>query len=174
MTIKTTSYERSFEPIQVSREIDHQMVHEGKVYFYEVELGEIGNATNNLMLQTGSSVVHLRRIHSFNDAGTHVVKIYENPTIAFTGYAQTTVAANRFISETRTSTVTVYRNTSATNKGLLLKSLYDYAKTGTGSMTNEAVPELILNPGSNYFIQSQHYTPSGNVALSVAWYEFEH
>lgn len=174
MAVKTFTYERALEPVLINRTVDHQFVHEGRVFFLEIDYGSIGAATNNVVIKTGNNVVHLRRLQSFNENGNLFVKLYENPTLSTIGNAQTTICANRFIEERRTATAQFYRDGVATNLGTLLKTVYDFGKTGTGSLASEAVPEIILDKNANYFIQAQHYTPSGNVAISLAWYEFEH
>lgn len=175
MTIRTNTYERSLEPIQIQRQIEHQMVHEGKSFLVDISYGTVGAAINNVVISTNNSaVVHLRGVFSFNESGNHIMTIYENPTITGIGNAQTVVAANRYSEEIKTSTISVYRDSVITDAGTPIKTIYDFAKTGTGSLQNDAIPEFILNKNSNYYIKSQHYTPSGNLALSVAWYEFAH
>ena len=175
MTIRTNAYERSLEPIQVQRSLEHQMVHEGRTYVVDVNYGSIGSATNNIVFRTNNAtVVHLRGLFSFNESGNHLITLYENPTITNLGNAQTIISVNRYTPEQRDSTVNVYRDSDITNPGTQIKIVYDFAKTGSGSLQNDAVPEFILNKNSNYYIKSQHYTPAGNVALSIAWYEFEH
>lgn len=174
MTVKTFTYERAQEPVQIMRTVDHQFVHEGRVFYLEIDYGSIGGATNNVVVKTGNNTVHLRKLQSFNEDGNLFVKLYENPTITSLGNAQTAICANRFVEERRTATSQLYRDGIASNLGTLLKTVYDFAKTGTGSLSSDAVPEIILDKNSNYFIQAQHFTPAGNVALSIAWYEFEH
>ena len=175
MTIRTNSYERSQEPIQIQRQIEHQMVHEGKSFIVDISYGTVGAAINNVVISTNNSaVVHLRGLFSFNESGNHIITLYENPTITNLGNAQTVVAANRYTPETKPSTISVYRDSDITSPGTQLKIVYDFAKTGSGSLQNDAIPEFILNKNSNYYIKSQHYTPSGNLAISIGWYEYEH
>ena len=172
--IKTTTYERAQEPVLITRQIDHQFVHEGRVFFLEIDYGVIGAATNNVLIQTGDYAVHLRRLQSFNESGNFFIKLYENPTVSSIGNAQTAICANRVLGEIQPITTKIYRDTMATNLGTHLKTVYDFGKTGTGSLSSDAVPEIVLDKNSNYFIQAQHYTPAGNVALSIAWYEYPH
>lgn len=175
MSIKTNVYERDFEPILIYRSLEHQMVHEGRSYLLDINYNSVGAAINNVVISTGSdTVVHLRGVFSFNESGNHIITLYENPTISSLGNAQTAVNANRFIEEQRPNITNIYRDGVITNPGTPIKTIYDFAKTGTGSLQNDAIPEFILNKNSNYYIKSQHYTPAGNVALSIAWYEFEH
>lgn len=174
MTVKTFTYERSLEPVYITRGVDHQFVHEGRVFYLEIDYGSVGAATNNVVIKTGNNTVHLRRLQTFNETGNLFVRLYEDPTITSLGNAQTAICANRFIEERQTATAQLYRDGTASSLGTQIKTVYDFGKTGTGSLSSDAVPELILNKNSNYFIQAQHFTPAGNVALSIAWYEFEH
>lgn len=174
MTIRTSSYERSQEPIIVQRTTEHQMVHEGKTFYLNIDYGAIGAATNNVLIRTSNLVAHLRKVTSFNESGNHFVRVYEDPTIAVLGNAQTAICANRIIAERTSPQTLVYRDAAASTLGNLILTIYDFGKTGTGSHGDEAVPEIILDRNSNYFIQSSHFTPAGNVALAVAWYEFAH
>lgn len=57
MTIRTNTYERSLEPIQIYRSLEHQMVHEGRTYVVDVDYGSIGSATNNIVLRTNNTTV---------------------------------------------------------------------------------------------------------------------
>lgn len=174
MTIKTKGYERAWEPVQIHRTLEHQMVHEGKVFVSNMDLGVVGTAINNVIIQTGNQVAHLRGLTVFNESGKHVLSLYENPTIQTIGTAQTSVCVNRVVDETRTANTIVYRDGVVTAPGTLLSVAYDFAKTGLGGITNDAVPEYILDRNSNYYLKSDHVTPSGNLALSIAWYEFSH
>ena len=174
MTIRTSSYERSQEPITVQRTTEHQMVHEGKTFYLNIDYGAIGAATNNVLIRTGNNAVHLRRVASFNESGNHFIRVYEDPAVTSLGNAQTAVCANRIIAERTSPQTLVYRDSVASTIGNLISTVYDFGKTGTGSQGDDAVPELILDRNSNYFIQSSHFTPAGNVAMILAWYEFAH
>lgn len=174
MSIKTKIYERAWEPVQVYRSLEHQMVHEGKVFVTNMDLGVVGTAVNNVIIQTGDQVAHLRGLTAFNESGKHVLTLYENPTIQTIGNAQTAICVNRVVDETRTANTLIFRDGVVTSPGTVLAVSYDYAKTGLGAVTNDAVPEYILDRNSNYYLKSDHTTPSGNLALSIAWYEFSH
>ena len=174
MIIRTSSYERAQEPIRIYRTMEHQLVHEGRVFVSHIDLGVVGSAINNVVIQTGDSVVHLRGLKEFNESGVHILTLSENPTITNIGTPQTIVNVNRVADETRLPDTKVYKDSVITDAGTPLYLSYDFAKTGSGQLSNEAVPEYILDRNSNYYLKSQHFTPSGNVALSLAWYEFNH
>lgn len=174
MTIRTSSYERAQEPIRVYRTMEHQLVHEGRVFVSHIDLGVVGSAINNVVIQTGDAVTHLRGLKEFNESGIHILTLYENPTITTIGTQQTVINVNRVADETKLPTTKVYKDSVITTPGTSLFLSYDFAKTGSGQLSNEGVPEYILDRNSNYYIRSQHFTPSGNVALSLAWYEFSH
>jgi hypothetical protein len=174
MTIRTNAYERSQEPIQVYRTIEHQMVHQGKTFLTDIDLGTIGTAISNVLLRTNDATVHLRKVTSYCAGGTLTVKLFENPTLTVSGTGLSAICANRHPEEITTNVVHVFSGAVASANGTLIATNYNFAKADSGDLQNEGVPEFILKPNANYMISVEHGGASSAVAMSIAWYEWEH
>ena len=174
MVVRTNSYERSLEPIQVYRTIEHQMVHQGRTFVTDVDYGSVGSAISNVLIRTNATTVHLRKIISYNASGTLILKIFENPTLTSEGTGTAVICANRHPEEITTNRAFTYSGAVASANGTLLTTHYNFGKADSGDLQNDGVPEYILAPNSNYMVSVEHSGASGSVALSVAWYEWEH
>ncbi len=174
MVVRTNSYERSLEPIQVYRTIEHQMVHQGKTFVTDVDYGSVGTAISNVLIRTNATTVHLRKIISYNSSGTLILKIFENPTLTSEGTGTAVICANRHPEEITTNRAFTYSGAVASANGTLLTTHYNFGKADSGDLQNDGVPEYILAPNSNYMVSVEHSGATATVALSVAWYEWEH
>ena len=174
MTIRTNAYERSQEPIYIYRTIEHQMIHQGKTFISDVDYGTIGTAISNILLRTNDVTVHFRKVSSYCAGGQLVVKVFENPTLTSNGTANPVVCANRHPEEISNNVAHIFSGAVASANGTLLATHYNFGKADSGDLQNEGVPELILKPNANYMISVEHSGASSYVAMSVAWYEWEH
>jgi len=174
MVVRTNSYERSLEPIQVYRTIEHQMVHQGRTFVTDVDYGSVGAAISNVLIRTNATTVHLRKVIGYNAGGTLLIKIFENPTLTSDGTGLPVRCANRHPEEISTNRAFAYSAAVASANGTLLATIYNFGKSDSGDLQNDGVPEYILAPNSNYMISVEHSGASASVALSVAWYEWEH
>lgn len=174
MVVRTNSYERSLEPIQVYRTIEHQMVHQGRTFVTDVDYGSVGSAISNVLIRTNATTVHLRKVISFCAGGELIVKLFENPTLTSNGTGISAVCANRHPEEIATNVAHIFSGAVASANGTLIATHYNFGKSDSGDLQNEGVPEFILAPNSNYMVSVEHSGASSHVAISVAWYEWEH
>jgi len=175
MAIRTNSYERSLEPIQVYRTVEHQMVHQGKTFMSDIDYGSsVGSAISNVLIRTNATTVHLRKVTGYNSAGTLTIKIFERPTLTSSGTGVPAICSNRHPEEINSNIAHIFSGAVASANGTLLTTHYNFGKADSGDLQNDGVPEYILAPNSNYMISIEHSGSTATVALSVAWYEWEH
>lgn len=173
--IRTNAYERSLEPIQVYRTLEHQMGHQGKTFLTEVDYGaSVGAAVSNIVLRTNSATVHLRKVVSFCSGGTLIVKLFENPTLSSSGTGTSVICSNRHPEEINVNVAHTFSGAVASANGTLISTSYNFGKADSGDLQNEGVPEFILKPNANYMVSVEHSGASSYVAMSLAWYEWEH
>jgi hypothetical protein len=174
MVVRTNAYERSLEPIQVFKTIEHQMGHQGKIFVSDVDYGSVGTFISNVLIRTNRATVHLRKVISYSAGGELLVKLFENPTLSSDGTGISAICTNRHPEEITTNVAHIFSNAVASANGTLLSTHYNFGKSDSGDLQNDGVPEYILAPNSNYMVSVEHSGATGSVALSVAWYEWEH
>jgi len=175
MAIRTNAYERSQEPIQVYRTIEHQMGHQGKTFIADIDYGaSVGTAISNVLIRTNDATVHLRKVTSYCSGGQLIVKLFENPTLTTSGTGLSVICSNRHPEEITTNVAYAFTAAVASANGTLLATNYNFGKADSGDLQNEGVPEFILKPNANYMISVEHSGATSYVAMSVAWYEWEH
>jgi hypothetical protein len=150
------------------------MVHQGRTFVTDVDYGSVGSAISNVLIRTNATTVHLRKIISYNSSGTLILKIFENPTLTSEGTGTAVICANRHPEEITTNRAFTYSGAVASANGTLLTTHYNFGKADSGDLQNDGVPEYILAPNSNYMVSVEHSGATATVALSVAWYEWEH
>lgn len=174
MTIRTYAYERSQEPIQVYRTLEHQMGHQGKTFIAEADYGSVGSFISNVLIRTSEYTTHLRKVISYSAGGTTIVKLFENPTLTSNGTGISVVCSNRHPEEITSNTTQIFSDAVASANGTLITTHYNFSKSDSGDLQNDGVPEFILAPNSNYMISVEHSGACSAVAISVAWYEWTH